>query len=97
MKQNKQSTRTAVLTYKVVSAICNHSPVMCRVNAHSNLPLPTILLIRLSSYQTSAVEPFQLPSSAGKHCLTMSSQHHPLSCSGINWKKTFLFQRSFCC
>jgi len=63
---------------------------MCHVDA----PVTTIVLFRLSSYQLSAAELFQLPPQRfGLHC-RISIIHRLVPAS--NAKAVFRFQRNFC-
>lgn len=67
----------------------DHSPVLltCQVDAPFGLPLQISWLFRPSSCQLLAAALFQWPLlKSGMHCLTMSSQCHPLTHFGANWK-----------
>jgi len=63
---------------------------MCQSDAHSDLPLPVVLLPLPSSCPLSAAEFSELPlPRSGTHCQSLSSQHHPTTRSGVtgtNWK-----------
>ena len=60
----------------------------CRcVDAHFNLPLLSMPLFCLSSYQLLAAELLRmLPLRCRMHCMTMSYWHHPSTHFGTNWR-----------
>jgi len=80
--------KVIVLTYKVLHGTepryLDHL-LMCQVDTHSDLLLPTVLLYPLSDCQLLVAKPFWLLQlRSGMHCLTMSFQHHPLTHFGIS-------------